>query len=393
MIKPVPSKPNLWKTAIAGSMAMAAAMGFGRFVFTPILPGMIADVPLSSADAGLIASGNFLGYLAGAIGAAYGWANGRERSVALWSLLLSTLMLAAMAFADSVAIFTLFRFAAGVASAFSMIFTSSIVLAQAVSRDNEHVQSAHFGGVGLGIAISSLVVFLISRWGGGDPSLWRMHWLASAMLSLVMLAVVYALLPKPGQAAGVAKPEPPLIWRAPLVLITLSYGLFGFGYVITATFIVTMARLSAAGPAVEFLTWFLTGLTAAISIVAWRPLMSKYGLGPLYVVTLLVEAAGVFASAALDGAWALIAGGVGLGGTLIVITAYGLRIGRQLSPESPRRALAFMTAAFGIGQIVGPVVAGWLAEATGGFTLASLVAAAVLGLAAALAVPVCRALR
>ncbi|MCL6706900.1 MFS transporter [Pseudomonas sp. R2.Fl] len=384
---------KLLPTAVAGAVAMAAAMGFGRFVFTPILPGMIADVPLSSADAGLIAAGNFVGYLAGAVGAAYGWANGRERTVALWSLLLSTLMLAAMACAGSVATFTLIRFVAGVASAFSMIFTSSIVLAYAMSRDNEHVQSAHFGGVGLGIATSSLMVYLLSRWGGGDPSLWRVDWLTSAALSFLMVLVVYAFLPKPGHAAGAAKPEPPLSWRPPLVLLTLSYGLFGFGYVITATFIVAMARLNAAGPTIEFLTWFLTGLTAAVSIAAWRPLMLRYGLGPLYVATLLVEAVGVFASVALDGVWALFAGGVGLGATFIVITAYGLRIGRRLAPESPRRVLAFMTAAFGIGQIVGPVVAGWLAQVTGGFTLASLVAAAVLALAATLAVPVCRALR
>jgi fucose permease len=77
------SAVRLFPTALAGMIAMAAAMGFGRFSFTPILPGMMSGVPLSAADAGFVASANFVGYLVGAVLAAYGWAAGRERKVAL----------------------------------------------------------------------------------------------------------------------------------------------------------------------------------------------------------------------------------------------------------------------------------------------------------------------
>lgn len=375
---------QLVSTAIAGALAMATAMGFGRFSFTPILPGMIAGLGLSSTQAGVIAAANFAGYLAGAVAGAYGWAAGRERLIGLLSLLLTVLLLAGMGLSSSIAVFVVLRFLAGLASAFAMIFLTSIVLAHAARAGSEAVQSAHFGGVGFGIAASSLMVMLVGL-SGGD---WRADWLIGAAVAGAMVLAVLLLLPRtPVHAAEIPR-EPPLVWDRALVLTTLSYGLFGFGYVVTATFIVTMARLGNSGAAVEFLTWFVTGLAAAASLFVWRPVMLRIGLGGAYLVGLLLEAAGVLASVLLEPPAAPIIGGALLGATFMIITAYGLRLGRTLSPQSPRRVLAFMTAAFGIGQILGPLVAGWLAARTGSFSAPSLVAALVLLLSAGLILPV-----
>ncbi|MFN7012407.1 MAG: YbfB/YjiJ family MFS transporter, partial [Allorhizobium sp.] len=96
-------------TAIAGALAMASAMGFGRFSLTPILPGMIVDLGLSSTEAGVIAAANFTGYLVGAVGGAFGWAAGRERLIGLAALFLTAVLLAGMGVADSVAAFIVLR--------------------------------------------------------------------------------------------------------------------------------------------------------------------------------------------------------------------------------------------------------------------------------------------
>lgn len=372
-------------------IAMSAAMGFGRFSYTPILPGMLSGVPLSPADAGFIASANFAGYLAGAVLAAYGWATGRERKIALLALLANALLLAAMGATDSVLAFAVIRFLAGLASAFAMIFTSSIVLSHGMAAGNDHVQAAHFGGPGVGIALSSVMVMLIGLI-FADGASWRADWITGALFSALSLVAVWALLPLEPVRAGNSGKEPPIAWKLPTVLLTLSYGIFGFGYVITATFLVTIARMDAAGRTAEFLCWFIAGLAAAIALFAWRPLVRPLGLGWVYVATFLVQAVGVLATVLLPHSIAPLIGGALFGVTFLAITAYGLQIGRKLVPESARRIFATMTAAFGLGQIIGPIVAGWIAERTGSFTVPTYMAAAALILCAALVLPVIKRL-
>ncbi|MGF9691905.1 YbfB/YjiJ family MFS transporter [Rhizobium sp. 0TCS1.26] len=379
-----PSAERPILVAAAGAVAMAAAMGFGRFFYTPVLPGMMIDLPLSAADAGLIAAGNFAGYLAGAMLAAYGWAAGRERPLAISALGLTSLLLAAMAFTSSLPLFIFIRFLAGLASAFAMIFTASIVLPYAAGKPT--VQSVFFAGVGTGIAVSSLVALLINGFAGDAAHGWRWNWLAGALLVILATVIITLRLPKPRAGHRPAR-EPPIAWTRPLVLLTASYGLFGFGYVVTATFLVAIARLSAAGPLVEFFAWFVTGIAAAVSLFLWRPVARRIGVERVYLVCLLVEAIGVVASVLMPPVAGTLLGGLALGLTFITITAYGLQIGGRLAPQSPRRALAFMTVAFGCGQIVGPLVAGWATQWSGSFTLASIIAALVLMISLALMLP------
>lgn len=375
---------QLQRAAIGGALAMALAMGFGRFSYTPILPSMISGLGLSASDAGIVASANFAGYLLGAILASYNWASGRERGVALAALAATVLLLGAMPLFSNLVAFGVIRFLAGVASAFAMIFTTSLVMGLAGSGHRQ--QGIHFGGVGFGIALSSLLIFLVKPL-GGMFSAWQNEWLTMAVFGLASFFVIAGLLPKPQAQATDALREPRLVWRLPLVLITVSYGLFGFGYVITATFLVTIARNSDAGAVMEFASWFITGIAAAISLFFWRPFVVRAGLTATFIAGVAVEALGVLGTVSLPVSVAPVLGGLLFGGTFIMITAIGLQIGRVEAPESPRKALAIMTSAFGTGQMTGPVVAGWIAEKTGDFNAATLAAAVVLAVSALLAAP------
>lgn len=371
------------RAAIAGALAMAVVMGLGRFFYTPVLPGMMAGLGLNAADAGIIAAANFAGYLLGAVLAAYGWAAGHERRLAVGAIAATVLLLLAMGLLSGVAALSLARFAAGLASAFGLIFTSGIVLSIGLAHRDPRVQMAHFSGVGGGIAVSAVLVYLLSLAPVCGIPAWRVDWIAGALLGAGGLAAVAWLLPRPTGSAR-AVHERPIAWTRPLVALMLSYGLFGIGYVVTATFLVAIAREGAGSPLLECLTWFVTGVAAAVSLLVWKPLERRHGVAAAYLLAILVEMAGVVATVTLPFPSSALIGGALLGLTFVVITAYGLQLGRVLASESPRRALALMTAAFGVGQILGPLGAGFLAARTGSYALPSLAAAGVLLLAAAI---------
>ncbi|RUW50391.1 YbfB/YjiJ family MFS transporter, partial [Mesorhizobium sp. M8A.F.Ca.ET.021.01.1.1] len=159
--------------AFAGMIAMAVAMGIGRFVYTPILPGMMEELHLSPADAGWIASANYLGYLVGALVAAGNWAHGRERSLMLAALGASAVLAALMGLTDAMAAFLAIRFLAGLASAFVMVFMASIVFSHIAEAGRGDLQAWHFGGVGLGIAMSAaMMAVLVTEHAG-----WAQGWL------------------------------------------------------------------------------------------------------------------------------------------------------------------------------------------------------------------------
>ena len=375
------ASPSPLRLAFAGMIALAVAMGIGRFVYTPILPGMMEALHLTPADAGWIASANYLGYLVGALAAAGGWAHGRERMLMFASLAASALLAGLMGLNETMAAFLVIRFLAGLASAFVMVFMSSIVFSHLAEAGRGDLQALHFGGVGLGIAASSALLAILVT----EHADWTAGWLWSGAISLAGLLLVALLAGSARPANGVAGREPALPRDRPLTKMIVAYGLFGFGYVVTATFLIAIVRQGGGSRVFEASVWMVAGLAGFPSTWFWQKLAGRIGLYAAYAVTCLIEVVGVTASVVVKGASGPLIAGVLLGGTFIAITALGIQIGRQLALQSPRRIFAVMTAAFGLGQIVGPIAAGLLAQASGNYVLASIMAAVALLLSGVIA--------
>src|SRR5271165_5589539 len=166
--------------AFAGSIALAAALGIGRFVYTPILPPMIEALGMTKSTAGLIASANFLGYLIGALLLASPVLGGQRRVRLLGARVISAITTGAMGLTNSVALFVVLRFVGGAASAFVLVLTSALVLERLAESGHAGLSALCFAGVGIGIAISAMLVAAMLRAGHN----WQSLWLASGASSL-----------------------------------------------------------------------------------------------------------------------------------------------------------------------------------------------------------------
>lgn len=361
-------------------VALAVAIGIGRFVYTPILPPMQAALGLNAFAAGLIASANFAGYLVGALAAALPLPGSRRAWLA-GGLASSTLTTGAMGLVRGVPAFLALRFAGGAASAFGLVFASAIVLERLAESGRLGLSSVLFAGVGTGIALSALLVSAM-RWAGFG---WSGLWIASGLLSAAgTLAAAALIAPEEWREAYDAPLRAARISAALLRLIA-AYGLFGFGYVITATFLVAIVRATTGLRPLEPVIWVVFGLAAAPSVLLWSRIARRIGLGRAFALAAVVEALGVLASVGLAGAGEIFLSAVLVGGTFMGLTALGLMAGRTLARGDARPVLALMTGAFGLGQIIGPSFAGALYDRLGSFAVPSLAAAAALVTAALLA--------
>jgi predicted MFS family arabinose efflux permease len=379
--------PGALRVAMAGAVTMGCAMGIGRFVYTPILPFMSEALQLSASQAGLIASANFLGYLLGAMAVSMRLP-GTPRFWLLGALLVSAMTTAGVGLFSDVTILALIRLLGGGASAFCLVFASALVLETLARAHRPGLLAVHFAGVGIGIAGCAVVVFAATKLGVD----WRGMWFVHGAITLAGALVVAILIPRPANpakaaASAPAKPAPLKVadWGG-LIRLILAYALFGFGYVITATFLVAIMRGTPELHPYEPVAWLVVGIAAVPSVSLWLWVARRIGMERGYALACGVEAIGVLCSLMPDLTGALVAA-ILMGGTFVGITALGLEAARLRAPANPRRVVGLMTTGFSIGQIIGPTVAGYLRDLTGSFAEASIAAAIALALATALTMP------
>ncbi len=353
---------------VSGIVALAVAMGIGRFAFTPLMPLMLRDGTLSAAAGAEWAAANYFGYLLGALTAARFSADPRRGlRLALFGVAVTTLLAAGWTGGGMPALLgILLRGAAGVFSAWALICASSWGLAELARRRAPELGAWIYVGVGLGIALAGMLAWL----GGPQPARWL--WLEMGLLASAGALFVALQLQDGGRAAAVvvapASSSPAYVRRQGHLPLVLCYGTFGFGYIVPATFLPQMARQRVSDPLVFGLTWPLFGLAAAVSVVAAARYLSAWPRRRVWALAQGTMALGTALLLATQALWALAACAVLVGGTFMVATMAGLQLARERLPANPTPLLARMTVAFATGQILGPLlvralgtgtVAGW----------------------------------
>lgn len=389
-----------WTVAIAGMLSLAIAMGIGRFAFTPLLPMMLSDGVIDLPAASWLASANYLGYMVGALLCTFQpWIWKRfgflpEVASATWvraGLIATTLLTLGMAVYLPLA-WPLLRFAAGVASAVVFVYTSGWCLSQLARLGAPTLGGVIYAGPGAGIALSGLFA----------SGMVALHWTAAAGwlifggLAAVMTAMVWRTFnERPLQAIGAgaatapaaASPSAPA-GPSQMVFLTLTYGLAGFGYIITATFLPVIAREAMPGSIWIDFFWPIFGLGVFSGALLATRVPARHDFRYLLAVCYLVQALGIAASVFSPTLAGFAIGSLLLGMPFTAITFFAMQEVRRLRPQAAASAMGLLTAAYGIGQIAGPPLVALLLKHSRnlgeGFTLSLEIAGASL-LAGALA--------
>ncbi|QGY04076.1 YbfB/YjiJ family MFS transporter [Methylobacterium mesophilicum SR1.6/6] len=355
-LQPASATPRRTIRPIVGSglVALAIAMGIGRFAFTPLLPLMVRDGTLNPAAGAEWAAANYVGYLVGALTAS--WFGGNPRRGLMVSLLGVAATTLAMATVEAGSVRVVgagLRAAAGVFSAWALVCASGWCLTELARRQAGPAGTWIYTGVGLGIALAGLLTWL----GGlqAADTLWLELGLAAGVGALLVWILSRGqATTAPGITERVSAAAAPVRSNRQRALV-LCYGIFGFGYIVPATFLPAMARDLAPDPRVFGLTWPLFGLAAALSVAAvgrWLPHGSRQRIWALAQGVMALGTALPLFAPSLAG---IAASAVLVGGTFMVATMAGLQLSREVRPDDPTPLIARMTAAFAAGQIAGPL--------------------------------------
>ncbi|WP_175974338.1 YbfB/YjiJ family MFS transporter [Burkholderia sp. BCC1047] len=385
--------------ALACMVGLAVVLGVGRFAFTPLLPLMLADGSIGLKAGSWLASANYAGYFAGAVScAALRVAPAR---MVRFGLAATVLLTAAMGVGHALPVWLVVRFVAGIVSAWTFVFVSQWGLRRLAELHAPEWSGVIYAGPGVGIVVTGLIGSALA---GRHAAV---GWLGFAALSAVLSFAIwrtFGAVPAAAQAHAHAQATPPAAAphtvtgasatpaaragtrsrRADAVWLVVLYGAPGFGYIITATFLPVIARAALpAGSPWPDLFWPMFGAALIVGAVTAARLPGHWDNRLLLAAGCATQALGIAAGIVWPNAAGFSIGSALLGLPFTAITLFAMREARRLHGERAAGLMGYATASYGVGQILGPLVAAPLAARFGSFTPALWVAAAALLIGAA----------
>lgn len=387
---PTATPKQLFTVLLAGSLVLLVVHTLGRFIYTPLLPYLVADNQFSAPDGAAVATWNYLGYLMGAMLAIRWHRIDQIRFMLPLFLAVHVLTTLIMTQTDNLTVISTTRWLNGVANGVVFVQAPALILEWLVLRNRATMSGLVYIGVGAGLLVSSGLVS-----GTADFLEGAQRWWPAALVSIplawwgVMQLRKLDVPVREHDDSGQAITNTSLIDRASIPLF-LSYAGAGLGYILPMTFLPLLAKIEL--PDGHFLqdgTWMLVALFTIPAPWLWNKLGAIMGDLPALRLNFIIQLAGVLAAVLWPGAVGLVLCAVLVGGTFLGTVLLTQRIGRALHPHQGPRLSAAMVALYGFTQMVGP----WLTKQwlDSGGTLVSAfgigVAALVFGLVFAFFVP------
>ena len=350
---------------LTGTAALALAIGIGRFTYTPILPFMLEELNITKTEGGLIASWNFFGYLCGSLLSISSIFKKRVKLVFFISIVLSISTTFLMSIDDKVIFFIIIRFISGLSSAFVLIFGTALILPSIQAFGKKSLSTSHFMGVGFGIVISSILVTFLGELGFH----WDDLWIGVAVLSVILAVPIFICTPNEILQYSYSQ-NSNYKNNFSFSLISISYGLYGFGYVILGTFISAMARETSGLEATEMYVWLLVGLAGIPMVIFWPWFGKKIGNDLALFFACAIMGLGVLMPVLLENKVGITSASILLGSTFIPITALALLEGQSRYNGSIRVSTAILTSSFSVGQMIGPYFGGVIIDLFNSYSIA-----------------------
>jgi predicted MFS family arabinose efflux permease len=371
------SIPQRYYVLLAGFFSQLLCLGVARFAYTPLLPLMQQQSVLDDASGGYLAAVNYLGYMAGALLAANLTNLKLKDSLYRLGLMLAVLSTLGMALTTNVWLWSFWRFVAGLSSAGSMLIASGLIMHWLLSHKQRAELGIHFAGLGLGIALSALLVELML-------SLqldWRAQWQYLALFGVLLAIPAWRWLPRPAAVTqsthNSAADTPPA--KRFIRLMLASYFCAGYGYVISATFIVTiverMPGLTGSGNS----SFIILGLAAAPAVMLWDLIARKTGYLKAIMLALLAQSVAILLPLWFSSLTVVLVSAALFGATFVGVVSLVLTMAGRLYPSKPAKLMGKMTLAYGSAQVIAPALTGYLAEVTGQYNIGLYLAAGFVG--------------
>jgi len=381
-----------WAIAVTGTIVIMACLGFGRFSLGMLLPSMASSLKLSYAQIGYISTGNFIGYLASVLLCAPIARRFGSRRLIFIALVIIAASMALISAAQSFAAVLVFYFITGIGSGAANVPMMGLITAWFDRAIRGKAAGFVVIGSGFAIILSGRLIPYVNGLRGVDG--WRANWLVLSLCVAVIAGLALLVLrnrpdelglrplgsdgPRPAASMGGAPAPAFSIYRnRTLYLLGAIYFLFGYTYVIYATFIVTaLVKERGFSETVAGNFWSWVGFLSLFSGPVFGTLSDRIGRkAGLMIVFGFQMLAYLLVAADLPPLFLYLS--IGFFGVCawsipsIMVAA----VGEYVGTEKALAAFGFITFIFGLGQITGPSIAGILAERTGAFSSSFFMAA------------------
>ena len=337
---------------VAAATTLIVVHGFGRFIYTPLIPLLVSDGLLTLQQAAQLATWNYVGYLAGAMIALLAYQNGWGRSALLTGVLGNAVITLLQVGGDYFPYMAGLRLGNGITNGVVFVLAPALVLEWLAARNKATLSGLMYLGVGAGLLLSNQIVESTAIWLQGND-----RWIPAAIISipLALWSGVYLFRLSSGDAP-VSREDHSALWDKQSTPLFLSYFGAGLGYILPMTFLPAVAQ--EWNISVTPSPWLIAAIASVPSIFVWNSLGNRLGDRNALILNYAVQAISIAAILVLpfqvSGLWICAAM---MGGSFLGAVFLTQRLARSIHPHQGPRLSAALIALYGVAQLLGPIVA------------------------------------